>query len=228
MRKLVIWVPVLVAALLLGVAPTFVVGAPREATMGVVQKIFYFHVPCAWLCFMGAFVCAGGSARQLFSRDEATRKNGGAVGAAGAELAVLFGACTLVTGPLWAHKAWGTWWQWDVRLTSTLLMWLLFVAYLFVRRYGGPGADKLAAGLALLGAVNVPLVYLSVSYWRSIHPKTTVVPSLQPGMRGPFWLALLAFTILFRVLFRMRVGLEKARLELDALHLDLEDEGETA
>jgi heme exporter protein C len=228
MRKVVIWVPAVVAAALLVVAPILIVDAPREATMGLVQKIFYFHVPCAWLCFMSAFVCAFGSGVQLFSRADAARKSGAAIGVAGGELAVLFGACTLISGPLWAHKAWGTWWQWDVRLTTTLLLWLLFIAYLFVRRYGGGGSDKLAAGLALLGAANVPLVYLSVSIWRTIHPKTSVVPSLQPGMRGPFWISLVAFTILFRVLLHARVGLEKARDSLDALHLDLEDEGENA
>src|ERR671938_1946649 len=82
----------------------------------------------------------------------------------------------LVTGPLWARKAWGVWWQWDVRLTSSLMGWMVAVAYLLVRRYGGPGSDKLAAGLALFGMANVPFVYISVNYWRTLHPKTSVVP----------------------------------------------------
>src|SRR5713226_8780319 len=103
-----------------------VLGAPREATMGFVQKIFYYHVPSAWLCFLGAFVCAGGSAAYLFGGSE----RGDRVGAAAAELTVLFGLCVLVTGPLWARKAWGVWWHWDVRLTTTLLLWMIFVAYL--------------------------------------------------------------------------------------------------
>jgi heme exporter protein C len=136
---------------------------------------------------------------------------------------VVFGLCTLVTGPLWARKAWGVWWQWDVRLTTTLLLWLIFVAYLFARRYGGPGARKLAAGLALFGAADVPLIYLSVSIWRTIHPKTSVVPTLQPGMRGPFWLSLTTFTLLFFALLELRLGLERARRRLDELHLAAED-----
>ena len=201
------------------VAPTMILGAPREATMGTVQKIFYFHVPVAWLCFMSAFFCAGGSIAYLIKGSQ----KGDAIAAAAGEMTVLFGLCALVTGPLWARKAWGVWWQWDVRLTTTLLLWLIFVAYLFARRYGGPGAKKLGAGLALFGAADVPLIYLSVSIWRTIHPKTSVVPSLQPGMRGPFWFSLSIFMIFFFVLLEMRLGLERARARLDQLHLDAEE-----
>jgi len=216
--------PLYLVATLLAVAgllwaPQLIAAAPREATMGFVQKIFYYHVPSAWLCFLGAFVCAGGSIAYLFKDSEA----GDRVGVAGAELTVLFGLCVLVTGPLWARKAWGVWWQWDVRLTTTLLLWMIFVAYLFARRYGGPGARKLAAGLALFGAADVPLIYISVSIWRTIHPKTTVVPTLQAGMRGPFWLSLGTFTVLFFVLLGMRLQLERARARVDELHLAVED-----
>ena len=126
--------------------------------------------PSAWLTFLGAFVCAVGSIVYLFKGSE---RGDRARGVAAAELTVLFGLCALVTGPLWARKAWGVWWQWDVRLTTTLLLWIIFVAYLFARRYGGPGGKRLAAGLALFGAADVPLIYISVSIWRTIHPKTT-------------------------------------------------------
>src|SRR5262245_43249019 len=118
---------VVLAALGLLLAPQLVLSAPREATMGFVQKIFYYHVPSAWICFLGAFVCAGGSAAYLFGRSEA----GDRLAVSAAELTVLFGLCTLVTGPLWARKAWGVYWQWDVRLTTTLLLWMIFIAYLF-------------------------------------------------------------------------------------------------
>ncbi len=210
-----------VAVIGLAICPTLVVLAPRETTMGFVQKIFYYHVQSAWLCFMAVFVCAGGSAAYLFGKSEA----GDRVAVAGGELAVLFGICTLVTGPLWARKAWGAYWQWDVRLTTTLLLLMIFVAYLFSRRYGGPGSKKLAAGLALFGAADVPLIYLSVSIWRTIHPKTTVVSSLQPGMRGPFWAAFATFACLFVVLFGMRMALERSRAKLDELYLAAEDAG---
>ena len=100
---------------------------------------------------------------------------------AGAELAVVFGLIGLITGPLWARKAWGVWWEWDVKLTLALVVWLTFVAYLLLRRYGGPGSEKLAAGVGIFGAANIPFVYYSVNWWRTIHPKTSVVPTLQAG-----------------------------------------------
>jgi heme exporter protein C len=221
MKSLKPWFLVCLALAIGGLAyaPTLILGAPREVSMGTVQKIFYFHVQVAWLTFLATFISAGGSVAYLFKSSQ----RGDAVAAAGAELTVLFGLCALVTGPLWARKAWGTWWQWDVRLTTTLLLWLIFVAYLFARKYGGPGAKKLAAGLSLFGAADVPLIYLSVSIWRTIHPKTTVVKSLQPGMRGPFWWCFATFILVFAVLLELRLGLSRAQAKLDELHLDAED-----
>ena len=100
---------------------------------------------------------------------------------------MVFGLIGLITGPLWGRKAWGVWWQWDVKLTLALVVWLSFVAYLLLRRFGGPGSEKLAAAVGIFGAVNIPFVYCSVNWWRTIHPKTSVVPTLGPGMRGTFW-----------------------------------------
>jgi heme exporter protein C len=219
--KTIWWALTAVAICLFLWVPHLILAAPREASMGLVQKIFYFHVPSAFMTFVGAFVCAGGAYAYLFRRSEA----GDRVAAAAGELTVLFGLCTLVTGPLWARKAWGAWWQWDVRLTTTLLLWMTFIVYLFARRYGGPAARRLSAGLALFGAAVVPLDYLSVSIWRTIHPKASVVPRLGPGMRGVFWLSVLAFALLFALLMRLRIALERSRTRLDALHLLAEDEG---
>jgi heme exporter protein C len=142
-----------------------------------------------------------------------------------AELTVLFGLCTLVTGPLWGRKAWGIWWTWDVRLTSTVLLWFIFIAYLFARKYGGPGARKLAAALALFGAADVPLIYFSVSIWRTIHPKTTVIGSQPRSMGIPFYVGWVTFTALFFALLEMRISLERARARVDELHLEAEDAG---
>jgi heme exporter protein C len=108
--------------------------------------------------------------------------------------------------------------------TSTLLMWMIFVACLILRRYGGPGSEKLSAGLALFGMANVPFVYVSVNIWRTIHPKTTVVPTLAPGMRGAFWFCVLAFLVLYALMLSVRVALERQRARLDELHA-LADEG---
>src|SRR3990172_11013076 len=104
-------------------APVLVAWAPYEATMGLVQKIFYFHVPAAMAMLVSAFVCGIASAIFLFSR----RPRADRFAVAAAELAALFGLVVLVTGPLWARKSWGVWWQWDVRLTSSLVLWMVFL-----------------------------------------------------------------------------------------------------
>ncbi|MCA1586281.1 MAG: cytochrome c biogenesis protein, partial [Acidobacteria bacterium] len=136
---------------------------------------------------------------------------------------VLFGALTRVTGPLWARKAWGVWWQWDVRLTSSLMGWMVSVAYLLVRQYGGPGSDKLAAGLAMFGMANVPFIYISVNYWRTIHPTTNVVPTLPVSMGIPFWFCVAAFLLLYVLLLKLRMRLEDQRARIDDLHLSLDE-----
>jgi len=200
-------------------APHLILGAPTEPTMGFVQRIFYFHVPCAWLAMMGALTAGVASALYLFRESEKADE----IAVSAAELAVVFGLCALVTGPLWARKAWGVFWQWDVRLTSTALLWIIFIAYLFARRYGGPGSRRLAAGLALFGAADVPMIYISVSIWRTIHPKTSVVPTLDPGMRPAFWLSMATFTVMFFVLLSLRRRLERLRTRYDALYLDAQD-----
>jgi heme exporter protein C len=209
----------IVCFLMFVASPALIANAPYEATMGLVQKIFYYHVPAALTFFVAALVCGVNSWRYLFGKNLAADR----LANSAAELAVLFGAITLVTGPLWARKSWGVWWQWDVRLTSSLMMWMIFVAYLLVRKYGGAGAEKLAAGLALFGMANVPFVYISVNYWRTIHPPTTVVPTLPVSMGGPFWFCLGAFLLLFVVLLTLRVRLERQRAQVDALYLALEE-----
>ena len=107
------------------------------------------------------------------------------VAVAAAELSVVFGLLVLVTGPLWARKAWGVWWIWDARITSTFVMWMVFVAYLLLRRFGGAGSEVLAAAVGIFGMALVPFVYWSVNFWRTIHPPTTVIPTLPPDMGIP-------------------------------------------
>lgn len=200
-------------------APFLIINAPQESTMGLVQKIFYFHVPSAITMFVSAFVCGIASAMFLFGR----RPGADRVAVAAAELTVLFGLIVLASGPLWARKAWGVWWQWDARLTSTLVMWLVFQAYLLLRRFGGPGSEKLSAAVAIFGAALVPFVYWSVNLWRTMHPTTNVVPSLAPSMRGPFYWCVAAFLLLYILLLFARTALEHRRARLDALYLALED-----
>jgi heme exporter protein C len=209
----------LASAAIFAAAPFMILNAPYESTMGLVQKIFYFHVPSAMAMFLAAFVSGTGSAVYLFSRKPWADR----LAVAGAELTVILGLLVMVTGPLWARKAWGVWWQWDARLTSTLVMWMIFNAYLLLRRYGGPGSDRLAAAVALFGMANVPFVYWSVNVWRTLHPRTTVVPTLQPGMRGVFWFCVLGFVLISALLLMLRTELETRRQELDRLYLAAED-----
>jgi heme exporter protein C len=213
--------PVVLVLALAGfvVAPFLIAGAPYESTMGLVQKIFYYHAPSGMMMFLGAFVSGIASALYLMKG----RPGADRVAVAAAELTVLFGLIVLTTGPLWARKAWGVWWQWDARLTSSLLVWLMFTSYLLVRKYGGPGSDKLAAAVAIFGMANVPFVYISVNVWRTLHPKTTVVPSLAPGMRGPFWFSAATFLCLFIALLAVRVRLGERQAELDSLYRSIDD-----
>jgi heme exporter protein C len=210
---------VVVAAAMFAYAPFLILDAPYESTMGLVQKIFYFHVPAGMTMFLTAFVSGIGSAAFLFTRKPWADR----MAVAGAELSTVLGLIVLVTGPLWARKAWGVWWVWDPRVTSTLVMWLIFVGYLLLRRYGGPGSDRLSAAMALFGMANVPFVYWSVNVWRTLHPKTTVVPTLPPGLRGPFWFCVAAFVLVTVLILAVRAELEKRRQELDALYLATEE-----
>jgi heme exporter protein C len=208
-----------VCAVMFAVSPVLIARADYESTMGLVQKIFYYHLPAAWVFLISAITCGYASARFLITSHARHDR----LAHAAAELTVLFGAIVLVTGPLWARKAWGVWWQWDVRLTSSLMGWMVSWAYLLVRKYGGPGSDKLSAGLALFGLANVPFVYISVNYWRTIHPKTSVVPTLPVDMGLALWFSVACFLLLFVLLLRLRVQLESYRARVEQLHLALED-----
>ncbi|MGE5358256.1 MAG: cytochrome c biogenesis protein CcsA [Bacteroidales bacterium] len=209
-----------VAAVMFAVAPVLIERSPYEATMGFVAKIIYFHVPSAMMMFVSAFVCGIASAFFLFRGKAAADY----LAAAAGELTVVFGLIVMVTGPLWARKAWGVWWQWDARLTSSLLLWMIFIAYLLVRRYGGPGSEKLAGAMALFGMANVPFVYISVNFWRTLHPKTTVVMTLPPGMKMPFWFCVFAFLLFYVPLLWIRTGLGHQRAELEHAYLELDEE----
>jgi heme exporter protein C len=220
---LVLYGAAIVAALGFAYIP-FVIGrAPIEAVMGPIQKIFYFHVPCAWLLLLSTLVAGFASLGYLFRGSQ----KGDRLALAAAELGALFGIAALVSGPLWGRVAWGKFWTWDARQTSTLLLWLVLLAYLLARKYGGPAAKKLAAALALFAAADVPLVYVSVRIWRTLHPDNSVVKSLDPGMRPAFWLSLLFFTILWGVLLAFRLRLEELRASLTELHIAVEDAEES-
>ena len=208
-----------VCGLMFAASPFVIAYAPDEATMGMVFKIFFYHMPSAWMFLLSAIVCGVASLRFLFGGNPRHDR----LAVAAAELTVLFGLLTLVTGPLWARRSWGTWWIWDARVTASLVGWMIAWSYLIVRRYGGPGSDKLAAGLALFGMANVPFIYISVNFWRTIHPATTVVPKLPVNMGLPLWFCVSSFVLLYVLLLKLRIQLEEQRSRVDALYLQLED-----
>jgi heme exporter protein C len=200
-------------------APLMVARAPYESTMGLVQKIFYFHVPSWFAMFTAIGICGVASLIHLFR----TSPRADRIAEAAAEIAVLFGLMGLVTGPLWGRKAWGVWWQWDAKLTIALLLEMTFISGILVRKYGGPGSDKLAAAVGIFGLAVVPFVYEAVNIWRTIHPLTSVVPTLPATMGGPFWFCVATFMLLLVVLLMLRVNLGKRQAALDELFLAYED-----
>jgi heme exporter protein C len=194
MMKKVFPILAVVAALL--VTYGFYLGlfvAPTERTMGDVQRIFYFHAPSGWTAFWLFFANLAASIVYLVRRNP----KADALAVAAAEVGVVFCTIVLVTGPLWARPVWGIWWTWDMRLTSTLVLWLIYVSYLLLRRFSdGSQTPILAAVLAIFGALDVPLVYFSIWFFRTQHPQPVIGNggSLDPSMRLPFWMNVLAFS----------------------------------
>jgi heme exporter protein C len=205
---------------LMFVASPFVVAyAPFEASMGIVSKIFYFHVPSWFAMFTAIAVCGVASLIHLFRNNPRADR----IAEAATEIAVVFGLMGLVTGPLWGRKAWGVWWQWDAKLTIALLLEMTFISSVLVRKYGGAGSDKLAAAVGIFGLAVVPFVYEAVNIWRTIHPLTSVIPTLPPTMAIPFWFCVTAYMLLLAVLLMLRVNLGKRQTALDELYLAYED-----
>lgn len=171
--------------------------APTEKEMGDIQRIFYFHVPLAWIAFLAFFVVFVSGILYLWKRNH----KWDLLAMSSAEIGVLFTTLVLVTGPIWARPVWGIWWEWEARLTSSLVLWLTYIVYLLVRSYAGEESRgaRFAAVFGIMGFINVPIVYLSVNLWRTQHP-----PELVSDLEGPMLLTLLvsiaAFTAFYVVL----------------------------
>jgi heme exporter protein C len=207
------------AGLMLAASPYVIDTAPYESTMGLVQRIFYYHFPIAMTMMIAAIVCGIASGIYLFRRSDRSDH----VAVAAAEMAVVFGLLVLITGPLWARKSWGVWWVWDARITSTFIMWLVFGAYLLLRRFGGAGSEVLSAAVGFFGMALVPFIYWSVNMWRTLHPTTSVVPTLPVSMGIPLYYCWIAFSLLFVGLMIMRVRLERSRLFVERAWRAVED-----
>jgi len=191
--------------------------APTERTMGDVQRIFYYHVPSAWTAFLLFIINFVASLLYLI------RKNIKAdiLAQVSAEVGVVFCTVVLVTGPIWARPVWGIWWTWDLRLTLTLLLWLIYVSYLVLRRFSTSGQTPvLAAVLAVFGAIDVPLVYFSIWFFRTQHPSPVIGGggSLDPGMGRVLLINWAAFLCLAWLVCWTRYRLEVFKREVDEAH----------
>lgn len=192
--------------------------APMEVRMGGIQKIFYFHVASAWIGFFAFFVTFVASVLLLIKKNHLYDE----IAEASAGVGVIFCTIVIVTGPLWARPVWGVYWTWDPRLTSTLILWFIYVAYLMLRGFV-EDADKRAkfsAALGIIGFIDVPIVFLSIRWWRTIHPNVvqTGGGGLHPDMRTAMFVCLGVFTILY--LSMMLKKLRVIRLEKRVKALD--------
>ena len=203
------------------------VEAPTESTMGEVQRIFYYHVPSAWTAFLCFFVNFLASVWYLIKRNAAVD----AFAVATAEVGVVFCTVVLITGPIWARPVWGIWWTWDARLTSTLILWLIYVSYLMLRRFSTGGQTQvLAAALAVFGFIDVPIVYLSIRYFRTQHPQPVIGggqgSGIDPTMLHALLINFLAFAVFGSIVVWLRYRLERIRQQVEQVHLMRAEAGE--
>jgi heme exporter protein C len=187
------------ALMLVNVYLIFMV-APTDSVLGHVQRVFYFHVPMAIMSFVAFFVVFVASIVYLMGRSEKWDR----LAHASAEVGVVFVTLALLTGVIWARPVWGVWWTWEPRLTTTLILWLIYMACLMIRAYAPNRARGAvyAAVVGIIGFVDVPIVYYSVQWWRSIHPSPVVGPLAEANALEPIMLAILLFSfVTFLVLF---------------------------
>ena len=205
------------AAMVFATVAAFVV-APREATMGDVQRLFYFHMPSAWVALGPAFTCVFGFSVAYLVTGNLRHDR---VAAAAAEIGVVFTTITLITGPLWAKSAWGVFWTWEPRLTTTLILWFIYVGYLLVRSVSLPGHKRarLSAVYGIVGWIDVPIVFLSIWWWRTVHPRILGGGgfAMDTTMVWVLMACLAAFTLLFVYLLVLRTHMEGMSARLESL-----------
>ena len=205
--------------------------APTDANLGNVQRVFYIHVPIALMSFLAFFIVFVGSVMYLFKRSNRWDSMALAAG----EVGVVFVSLALITGVIWARPVWNVWWTWEPRLTTTLVLWLIYVGYLMVRAYAPnrPKAATYAAVVGIIGFIDVPIVYYSVQWWRSIHPQQVVGPladagSLNSTMYMVLLVSMLAFLFLTAWLILERMAARDAEDELGRLRFDMRRQGRSA
>jgi len=220
------WLETLLVALLLAVAgyAAFFL-APTERTMGAIQRIFYFHVPSAWTGFVAFFIVFVANIAYLLQR----KPKWDWLAVSSAEVGLAFTTVVLVTGPIWAKPVWGVWWTWDARLTSTFVLWLLYVAYLLLRNLMVDPERRatISAVFGIFAFLDVPIVYMSIRWWRTQHPQPVIAGGEGSGLDAAMWrvflVCLVALLGLMILLIRSRLDLEKLRYEVGELSYEIEN-----
>jgi heme exporter protein C len=198
--------------------------APDERTMGLIYRIFYFHAACGWVMFTAFFICFFCNIAYALRREP----RWDALGVSAAEVGVAFNTVVLITGPIWAHPVWGIWWTWDARLTSTFVLWLLYIAYLVLRTLiEEPDRRALLSSIfGIFAFLDVPLVYGSIRWWRTQHPQPVIMGApgsgLAPAMLKVFFFSVFAMHALMLLLLSERYRVEKMRGEVDVFRRELE------
>ncbi len=198
--------------------------APEERTMGLIQRIFYFHVASAWAGFTAFFLCFLGNLLYVWKRQQKYDW----LGVSGAEVGLAFTTVVLITGPIWAHPVWGIWWTWDARLTSTFVLWLLYVSYLLLRTLvEEPDRRALLSSLfGIFAFLDVPLVFGAIRWWRTQHPQPVIMggqgSGLDPTMKAVFFFSAFAMHVFMAFLIVERYSLEKMQTEADFLAREVE------
>jgi heme exporter protein C len=209
-------VPVVLLALVVAALLVIFRVAPVEETMGLPQKIFYLHLPCALSAFLGFFICFLASIRYLLSRDLRHDR----LGASAAEVGVVFTTLVLVTGSIWARAAWGVWWTWDARLTTTAVLWCIYLGYLVLRANveDDERRARVSAVVGIVGFADVPLVSMSIRWWQTMHPGPVLFVRGGSGLPDPWMRLTLALSsaamlAVFAWLLYLRVEVAKLREE---------------
>jgi heme exporter protein C len=191
-----------------------VVNAPVDSQQGVIQKILYIHAPCAMAAYLGFLLTAIGGGLYLWKRDDRFDR----FAASAAEVGVFFCALVLITGPIWGRGTWGSWWSWDLRLTVTLLLFLVYLSYLLLRGFteGSERTARFAAVYGIAGLAVIPLNYFAIDLagGRSIHPENLEGGSLGAGMVMPFLMGVITAIVAFSHLLLGRIDIARLRAEL--------------
>jgi heme exporter protein C len=222
MQTLLIPFQLLTYVLMLLALYTIFIYAPVEKTMGVIQKIFYIHVPSAFLAYLAFFITFIASIFYLYRKDP----KWDTVAHCAVETGVVFCTIVLVTGPIWAKPIWNVWWTWDPRLTTTLILWFTYVAYLMLRRSVKENQRaNLAAVFGIIGFINVPITFFSIRLWRTIHP--VIITSRGLNMSWPMKFSLIitviAFCFLFFSLLISRIRLERLKMNIEEIKEIMDD-----